>query len=381
MRIFDNIARHSLCSFVCSLLMRVLAGLVDTGCVKEFNFAKHTDTSNQAGPQPEARCVLIARKGDPVIHLAFYHPGYVAVRQSGTITFYDKNYQEINEIQTEEPVIGFFAINKKLYWATKNHGGTVLTPDMKIRHFDLPDNLSIFVSSQEANGKIAFYGPDVGLRVAKVQEDTGFVETVWEAETPWDIELDQPDRVAVSDVCFVDEHHLVAVTMRGTLRVYNIMTSFGFRSVQITQNPLHLVEPTGPDAVLASNDRGLATIYSIADLKRQGNLKGIMGATRCASADNHVIVLGGLDRYLHVFDITARKHIARIYTSEEISSVLLLDAEFSQEESSGEDHDYDELWKELDKSTQKRKKMQSKENPKKIKRAQRYSLDNEEHHD
>lgn len=187
------------------------------------------------------------------------------------------------------------------------------------------------------------------------------VKSMWQARNVKENKLHLRVPVWIKHVQFhadshLDHYQFSVVTKSGKLRKYN--SKEGRRPRQefdVASNSLSTVY-MGSSKLAVSDVKTSTVLFDLENNKVQGNLKGFNGSVSAITAtpDETLIALGGLDRYLKVYESSTRKIVGNVFTNGLISQVLILDSEDEPEslskrvrEDEDEEEDADELWKKL----------------------------------
>ncbi|GMM37424.1 ribosome biosynthesis protein [Saccharomycopsis crataegensis] len=128
------------------------------------------------------------------------------------------------------------------------------------------------------------------------------------------------------------------------------------------------------DAIVISDDHNSVIKYNIVKNRSLGKLVGAQGATQSIYCTMDVVVTGGLDKYVRVFEREDREQIAKVFVKSRISCVYLVeedheenDKKRSLEEDDEQDHSNeeeddgaDDLWDQLEEEDESQLKVKPK---------------------
>ncbi|ODV81990.1 uncharacterized protein CANTADRAFT_24693 [Suhomyces tanzawaensis NRRL Y-17324] len=282
----------------------------------------------------------------------------------------------------------------------------------------LPSTKSInaFVANPNVEGVFAYGGQENDLQIIKLYEQpaTGLMfndkvefkpKVLFNAKNVKNDHLDLRVPVWISNILFLkdaptpDAYKVLTSTRYGQLRIYD--TTHGRRPVKdykICEKAIVAMTfgDEQQESVIVTDVHNLIGKYSLIKedekalkihsasagdvvrpvLKLLGKFSqgGNTGATHALeNAEDEVLVAGGLDRYLRVFDIETRDILAKVYLGVEVLSVLVDDLEDEEEEveegaekkitiqrkrrrdiEKAEESDEEEMWSKLDEKKSKR---------------------------
>jgi len=353
--------------------MKVVVSTADSASVKEVSFSKFVDTTKKESDAPSTQLLLPSAGNGPKKSLAVTH---LSVRDEDIAIARKNGCVQLND--TELVSSGTTCVGLEWGAPDTEHAGTIFffgsdgtgwahnTVSNKRHTFSVRPNLTTVISDPSTPLRFASAGleplPNVfELVFGKNQVD---VVTKWEAVPPPNNILDLPERNLVNCLGFTDKDTLVAATEEGFLRVYDLLNEDPdvlpgqpVDSVKASQSAFKsmAVDPTRKDAVIVGDSRTTVGRWSLRPNKLLGHYKGVNGSTRCISCRGKFVAMGGLDRYLRVFDIEKRQPAGRVYLGEEIWDLALV----KQDEEEDID-DVDTLWNDLGLAN-KRKKTDTKE--------------------
>lgn len=288
----------------------------------------------------------------------------IAARRHGVIEIYDDEF-EISKQWTCEQFEGRF-VGLELI------GDTIVTADEKgnlfiidsekedeIHHLKISNgHLSKLVYEHEL---FAFGGKEVDLQVVKIDLKSHKVTSVFKAKNVKNDRLDLSPPVWVTDIMIVDPTHYVVSTHYGQIRQYD--SSHGRRPTQDTKVGTHalkqLVRGPREDIVIFSDSHSTAEQFNLKKLLVSGKYSGPTGSLQAMHSAERVLAMGGLDRYLRVYNTSSREQVGKIYIGTQITDVHVLEDD-SSEPAEIENKESDEMWDELkqlgDRSAKRRKK-------------------------
>lgn len=325
--------------------MKVLVAGIDTGSIKELDFAKYTDTSNPDGAKPEIT-THIPSKGDHVVQLLDTASGLVVARMSGQVNLY-QNFELVAEIGKFGRVVGLAEQDGKLIIVDADGHGKIYDLNAKESiGFEFADGLEV-CQKHPTEAAFVVAGLERRPQIFKLNLDDGAVETVFEAKAPKNDQYDLPEKNLVTQATFLPSesgYKLAAVTKHGKLRVYD--STHGRKpahQVQVSNYAINaLVEFEGK--VVTGDAQSQIGIWQTFPVPRLlGSYKDVAGATEWISKRGPLIAAGGLDRFLRVYEAESREMVGRVYTGEEIAVTLIV-----QDEDEAIEQQDDQLWKDID---------------------------------
>ncbi|KAK7205560.1 hypothetical protein BZA70DRAFT_278397 [Myxozyma melibiosi] len=203
---------------------------------------------------------------------------------------------------------------------------------------------------------------------------------LWRAKNVKNDELELRVPVWISDIRFLDcdravdaqslNDFRVAVTTRfGHIRLYE--TSKSRRplvNVEVGEHPLVALAPTAKEnEVVFCDTHAVTAKFDVTTGRKNSHFSGSTGSTLCldtllpskikeeeeeegdgaapsTSADVGLLATGGLDRYLHVYNLETRQLVGKVYVGTKLSAISIVDGQstdgtVSERESEYEDED------------------------------------------
>lgn len=320
--------------------MKLIAALADSASLQELNFKMTVDTSKKSSEAPEIQEVLPGPSAGYKKHAAITHflrideDTFLVARKNGNV---DKGSSTI--AQLESAIVGLASLNEFIVVFSAN-GRSLAISRSKTIEFQLRSNLSCVVQDPNNLSQFASAGdealPDVfDINIKKSSVD---MKIHWQGTQPPNDMLDLPELNKVSAMAFVGKR-LVSVTSHGRLRVYDTAQKTGQpdHMIQVTKDALKSIVRSSsyPNTVIIGDSRSTVSQWSINPPKLLGHFKGVNGSTRCLSVKGQFVALGGLDRYVRVFNIVKRQPAGKVYVGQEIWAIQLVRTD--------EDEDEDEL--------------------------------------
>lgn len=227
-------------------------------------------------------------------------------------------------------------------------------------------HLSCFVKHPQYPGVFAYGGEENDVKIIRLfEEDADFrifakevsftVETLFTAENVDNDYLDMRVPIWIKQIIFLksEKPHFkfITGTKLGQLRIYNTAeVSEPVSDYKITNKSIISMvlanDESQEEVILADNhslvakhhlkkvDKNGLKIHSasagtmirpVAKLMGKYSEGGNTGAIfALENGNNEILVTGGLDRYLRVYDIESRKMLAKVYVAVEISSIVIL---------------------------------------------------------
>lgn len=296
--------------------------------------------------------------------------------------------------------------------------------DVEPKEVELEGNKEIedFVSNPNEVGVFAYGGKEIDLKIIrlfsidkkiskKTFENKEFlkIEKILDCKNVPNDHLDMRVPVWISKIKFFEEedsegYKLITATRYGQLRLYDTSKSESpLNDFKINEKPLITLNFANEDQneIIVTDTHKLVAKYTLSKIDPHGfkissasagtiirptpkllgkySEGGNTGATFGAdfAYEEGLVAVGGLDRYLRVFEIETRKIVAKVYVGTQISDILFLDAEDEEEEvedggerkvqiktkkrnittAKDEESDEEDLWNQLeDNTTEKQKK-------------------------
>ncbi|CAI5757960.1 unnamed protein product [Candida verbasci] len=208
------------------------------------------------------------------------------------------------------------------------------------------------------------------------------VEVLYSAKNVKNDHLDMRVPIWITNILFLegtqDQFNIITSTRYGQIRIYD--TKHGKKPIKdykICEKPILKMKFANEEKteLILTNTHNLIGKYSLNKIDDHGYklhsasagdiyiptpkllgkfTGGNTGATFGIQVYEDIIAVGGLDRYLRVFDLESREVLAKVYLGVEISSLLILDEEDIDEESTKrkrqEEDDEEEIWNQLKKN-------------------------------
>ncbi|KAK6464759.1 ribosome biogenesis protein NSA1 [Scheffersomyces coipomensis] len=290
-------------------------------------------------------------------------------------------------------------------------------------NLDINKPIAAFVENPYEHGTFAYGGKEVDVKIIRLFEKNvnheifskkdykkSFIpKELFKAKNAKNDHLDLRPQIWISQILFFKDqptngYKFITATRYGQIRLYD--TTHGRRPIKdfklcdkpiitlsfvneneseiivtdthnlIAKHSLTLVDENAHKTISASAG---VIIKPVAKLLGKFSEGGNTGATFGVASNGEILVTGGLDRYVRVFDIESRELLGKVYLGVEISSILIVDDEDEIEEAdivneapiiqkrkrrdiateAKEESDEEDLWNELEinekKSTKKQK--------------------------
>lgn len=322
-------------------------------------------------------------------------------------------------IKNDKP-IALITLNKfnSILIAFESGDVSIIQIDAKFSHqpinFTLPTKkpISAFTQHPSQPGVFAFGGKENDLQVVELFDDKTTLKSfnklskdsklsfksIYVAKNVKPDHLDLRVPIWINQIKFVDSENdgsykLVTTTNYGQIRIHK--TSHGKRPLNdfkiCDQGLISLEIVDDNEACIVANTGSLIAKYSLTKIDENAHktnsasagtvIKPVAkllgrfsegtntGATYALTSQDDIVVTGGLDRYLRVFDLESRSQISKIYLGIEISDILILDTEDEidpnapvepvkkskrkredNDEEDEEDSDEEEIWNTLENS-------------------------------
>ncbi|KAK6202687.1 ribosome biogenesis protein NSA1 [Scheffersomyces amazonensis] len=279
--------------------------------------------------------------------------------------------------------------------------------------------ISTFVQNPYDNGIFAFGGKENDAKIIRLYEKSlnaevfktkkvseAFIpQVIFNAKNVKNDHLDLRVPIWITQILFLQDHpengyKFITATRYGQLRLYD--TTYGRRPTKdykVCEKPILTLTFGNQQQteVIVTDTHNLIAKYSLTDIDEKayktisasaGEIRkpvpkllgkfsegGNTGATFGIATNEELLITGGLDRYVRVFDIVSRELLAKVYIGVEISSVIIVNAEdeLTEEELAAEtpkiqrkkrrdlaledkeESDEEELWNQLDERNKKQR--------------------------
>lgn len=262
------------------------------------------------------------------------------------------------------------------------------------RQTEKPSTLSAFVHSPYTRGIFASGGKDNDLQVLKLFDkakkftSADFKSDAWKVKVVFQADNVEPDHLGldvpiwISGILFCKDapkkgYKLITATRYGHIRKYDTKEDQEpVETYKVCEKPIITLTfaTAAQEEIIISDTHTFVARFSLTkiDAKAQrivsasagtffkpslkllgkysegGNTGAVHGVS--VDFDAGVVALGGLDRYLRVFDIQSRALVAKVYLGTQINSVTILEAgkaEAENPEQKREVEEDDEFWNEL----------------------------------
>lgn len=373
--------------------MKLLVTADETGAIKEVICNRGTDTSKKTAVQPKLVRSIESTKENANVRtrvqfLAVYEDRYLlALRRGGELSIYDSTDDEYPLLHTynlpielnDKPIALHTDEAHQLAVVSYESNKTYVIP-LKEEEFaeplavKLPTEKAISALAQNPyeSGVYAFGGNENDLQIVRIYTEETIeecfkkgeftAESLFTAENVENDWLDMRVPIWITRILFrkaKDGYRLVTTTRYGQLRLYD--TTEGpepQRDHKVCEKPIVLLEfadETENEVILCDthifvarlslvqiDPKGYKThsalagtiIRPTAKLLGKYSAGGNTGAIFGVEVDGEIVAMGGLDRYVRVYNVKTRAVLAKVYVGTQISDVVILDTE---DEASPED--------------------------------------------
>lgn len=382
--------------------MKLLAAADDNGSLKELVCVRGTDTSVQSAPQPDKIEIFhpqgIRKRILKFISVELNKEKYlIALRLNGDISIYKANesYDLINTLTDNlmDEDDKFVSIIEKfnIIIAITEKGkltlidlDSILSEKVITTTTTIKGPITAFIPHPEQKGIYAYGGKENEIKIIKLFDSEVFntelkYEILFQAKNVKHDKLQLRVPVWISNILFIElsKHTekswlFITTTRYGQVRKYD--TSHGKRPIydkKLSDKPLLCMTSTSiENEIICSDNHSTTALFNINKGILVAKFKGSVGAIQDLSSylttNENLLITGGLDRYIRVFDINTRKQVIKVFMGSQISKVYLLDpVDVEKEQETTEtkkkvkkskitDEEEDEFWETL-KSNKKRK--------------------------
>lgn len=369
--------------------MKFLCSGDNIAYLKEVVCDEGTDTSKKDGTQPTSIrkiCEHDRFVGVKVESINQYKERFLIVcRKGGIITLYDSfsdHYNQLHEyalpVESDDHLVSLVVIDDldliiaayesaNLYFISLS--GEKFTNDPVNSKLPGDKPISAFVKNPETPGVFAFGGKDNDLKIVhlfdlKISSITlaELLSTVinpkvlFTAKNVRNDHLDLQAPIWISKILFVenlgkDGYKLVTATRYGQIRIYD--TTHGRRPIydfKVSENPLIglAFADEEHENVIVSDSRNIIAKYSLSKFDMNGEhirsasagsivkpapkLLGKYNSGENSGAilaidviEDEIVSIGGLDRYLKVYDVESREIVAKVYMGVEVTGIIILE--------------------------------------------------------
>ncbi|ODV97063.1 hypothetical protein PACTADRAFT_48828 [Pachysolen tannophilus NRRL Y-2460] len=345
--------------------MRILAAADDSGSLKEIICKRGTDTSSQKATQPDSiKTHCVETRLCKIQNFIIYQNYIICARSDGKICFYDNSVQgdkEVEDYLVVKEFVGCFA-NKEdvfislfesfglIYSCTQGGKITIIDPEdlnKKQKNYSVKSPVCAFIAHPLQKNIFAYGGQENDLKIIslipKKNDDSEFeLKIIFQGKNVKNDKLDLRVPIWISKIMFIDitvtgdTYKLITATRYGQIRKYD--TSHGRKPIadfKVSEKPLLTLSRTdNPNEIICSDTHVTTAKFDISNGKLIGKYKGAVGSIQSLNSylEGNLLVTGGLDRYVRVFDLDSREQIAKIYIGSQISCVMMLDDEQDMEE-------------------------------------------------
>lgn len=336
--------------------------------------------------------------------------GYVvAAREDGNISIYKQNATYdlvhtlpgnlVSDSEEKDYFVSLFE-SSGIIVSASNQGKMTLTDlesitteTIKTSCLQLNAPLSTLVPHPEQRGIYAYGGKESDVKIIKLfdQDQKKIyskkleVKEVFKAKNVKNDKLDLRVPVWITNILFVElpshssnSWRLITTTRYGQVRKYD--TKVGKKPIfdkKLSDKPLVCVTTTTNESeIICSDTHATTALFNVDKGVLVAKYKGSVGAVQDLYSslwdDKSLLVTGGLDRYVRVFNIKSREQTVKVFTGSKISCVWLLDTvdtvvvsmeaskaeekKTNRREKKIQDGDDDDIWNELDNLENKPKK-------------------------
>lgn len=204
---------------------------------------------------------------------------------------------------------------------------------------------------------LAVGGKDHNLRIWNLETN----ELVFRPKNVPHDEISMPVPIWMTDVKWTsDEHVLFASTAFNQIRVFDTREAKPVKTVELAaqakqadrlNHHINCMEilPSGgdwdADCAVVGDTLGSISLVDVLNMGRSlGVFKGPNASVRslCINAAEGVLASGGLDRYIHLFDLATRKKIARCYVKQKVTAICFDQTTHSEQEEEEDEFHWDD---------------------------------------
>ncbi|CCE86723.1 Piso0_005230 [Millerozyma farinosa CBS 7064] len=369
--------------------MKFLCSGDNIAYLKEVVCDEGTDTSKKDGTQPTSIrkvCDDDRFVGVKVESINQCKEKYLVVcRKGGIITLYDVlsgDYDQVHEytlpVESDDHLVSLVVIDDldiliaayesaNLYFISLSGEKFTSGPVNSKLPGDKP--ISVFVENPETPGIFAFGGKDNNLKIVQLFDSNISATTVAEslatiikpkilftAKNVKNDHLDLQAPIWITKILFAENlekggYNVVTATRYGQIRIYD--TNHGRRPIydfKVSDRPLIglAFADEEHENVIVSDSHNIIAKYSLTKIDMNGehinsasagsivkptpkllgkySSGGNSGAILAIDViEDEIVSLGGLDRYLKVYDVESREIVAKVYMGVEVTGIIILE--------------------------------------------------------
>ncbi|OBA23179.1 hypothetical protein METBIDRAFT_76240 [Metschnikowia bicuspidata var. bicuspidata NRRL YB-4993] len=378
--------------------MRFFVSADESGNVKEVVCSKGTDTSKKDGQQPDLVQNLLQKHDlttvkTRIVHLKTFQERWIVTARLGGFL------NPVSLVAFEEHDFVLVAFESAKLFVVHFDGGKFTTAPLCIalppRQTKNPTTLSAFVANPYVAGVFAYGGKDNDLQVIRLFDSSKKFSNAdfadlksWKVKTLFQAENVEPDHldlevpIWITNILFMQgeakkKFKLVTATKYGHIRKYNTAEDTEPTELyKVCDKPIisMVFASENQDEVIISDTHTFVAKLSLTQVDKKahriisasagtfykpslkllgkfsegGNTGAIYGVD--VSFNAGLVAIGGLDRYLRVFDIGSRKLVLKVYLGTQISTIKMLDDTDSgdKEGDKRDAEEDDEFWNALD---------------------------------
>jgi ribosome biogenesis protein NSA1 len=203
-------------------------------------------------------------------------------------------------------------------------------------------------------GLMAFGGNDVDLHIYDLNK--GFESLTFQAKNLKHDNLDLKCPISIMSIDFIDEKKIVTGTGYKQIRLYDTLAQRRpVKSFDVGDYPVKKIISVDENTLFFSDNVGNVKQFDLKQGRVTWALKGIAGAVTDMKVHENRLYTVGLDRFLRIFDLEARKLIQKVYLKQQLSGVLVTENVINDDNS--DEEDLDDVWDKLPVITESRKKI------------------------
>lgn len=366
--------------------MKLLVTADETGAIKEVVCSRGTDTSKKTATQPKLVRTIESTKENANVRtraqfLTVFDDRYLlALRRGGELSIYDSSSDEYSLLHThklpvdpnDKPIALHTDEEHQLAVVSFESSKTYVIP---LKEEGFADPIAVELGTEKAIsalaqnpydlGVYAFGGNENDLQIVRlystenvensIKEGHFAVENLFQAENVENDWLDMRVPIWITRILFRQAqkgYRVVTGTKYGQIRVYD--TTEGREPLgdyKVCEKPVVLLQFADDDdnevilcdthifvarlSLVQIDPKGYKTHSALAGTITRPTPKllgkyaagGNTGAIFGVAVEGEVVAMGGLDRYVRVYDVKTRAVLAKVYVGTQISDVVLLDTE------------------------------------------------------
>lgn len=338
--------------------MKVILSAADSGSIKLAEFTNRTNTSDKNCDDYKVSVLVTSpvstkKRKTAVLSLAVLTgEEYAYCRLNGEVGV---NGEPIGKM--DQALCVFYAPQSRnlvCFSSTNIHKLFKLNAKYELEketEFKTDFEATCFAQNSENELQFACASIETLPKVITINEKKAKVQVDWKAPDLEDTILDLPEPNNVAAIA-LQGSKIAAVTTHGKVRAYTL-DSEEMQETQVA-NPLKCVIFDSQNNLVVGDNRSTVSKFEFKSLKLLGTFKDVQGSTRTAHILNNFVVLGGVDRYVRVFDLNTRKLSGKVYIGDQIWAALLVSTDEDEDQK-----DINEMWTQIDAPNKRQKTNES----------------------